>query len=209
MLPDTSYPWAWHKALHEIVLGEPWEEPLVGQVLPVQLLPWLWLSDQESLERNAAQLRRRGITHVLSTNAMEPNEFDEFRSTLHRFGIHHHAVHGHDEEWYDMLSNHWEECEEFLRLVKATGGRVVIHCSAGINRSGLIACAAIMVLERRRLLDVVRLVKQKRYTLLMNPSFQRQLCLLAAREGLLGPPPDGFSNDPPPPRKPIDFYKYY
>ena len=207
-------PWAWIKALHEIVLDEPWEDPVRGQKLPVQLLPWLWLSDQASVEHNMSYLHCLGITHVLSTNAMETHELEHIRSETERFGMQHYAVDGHDEDGYNnkggynMIENHWGECRAFLQEVQESGGKVVIHCVAGKNRSGLIACAAIMVFERLLVLDVVKLAKKKRFTLLTNRSFQRQLCLLAAREGLLGPKPVGFTDDPPPCRDPIDFSKF-
>eukprot|EP00957_Ditylum_brightwellii_P015502 1167309-Ditylum_brightwellii.AAC.1 len=64
-----------------------------------------------------------------------------------------------------------------------------------MNRSALIACAAIMILDEMTLLNVVRLVKKKRGYLLTNKSFQRQLCLLAAKESLLGEKPSGYSDD--------------
>ena len=207
-------PWAWIKALNEIVLDEPWEDPVHSQKLPVQLLPWLWLSDQASVELSMSGLHRLGITHVLSTNAMETHELEHMKSETERFGMQHYVVNDHDEDGYNneggynMIENHWDKCRSFLQEVQESGGKVVIHYSGGINRSGLIACAALMVFEQRCVLDVVKFAKKKRFTLLTNRSFQRQLCILAAREGLLGSKPDGFTDDPPSCRGPIDFGKF-
>jgi hypothetical protein len=47
-------------------------------------------------------------------------------------------------------------------------------------------------------LDVVRLLKQKRGLVLSNYSFQKELCVLAAREGKLGDKPSGFTDEPLP-----------
>lgn len=41
------------------------------------------------------------------------------------------------------------------------------------------------------------MLKAKRGTVLTNLSFQKQLCLLAAKEGLLGDKPDGYTNEEP------------
>jgi protein-tyrosine phosphatase len=125
----------------------------------------------------------------------------------------HKHVCARDEEGYDMISNHWEECHEFLKQVRdgSTGGRVVVHCVAGINRSGLIACAAHLVLERATVLDVVENALKCRGPILWNRSFQEQLCVLACSEDLLGDEPLGFSDKPieaeplpPPPKMALD-----
>merc|ERR1712154_297515 len=111
----------------------------------------------------------------------------------------HYMVPGEDEEDYDMIQNHWDECLQFLRSVKEDdNAKVVVHCVAGINRSGLIATAALIVLERMQLLDAVKLVKSKRGYVLSNGSFRKQLACLAAKEGLLGDKPKGYSDQPPP-----------
>ena len=201
MKSKPAFLWPWIKALNVIVQNEPYE-PVFGQELPVQVSPWLWISDEASIDEKMSSFPNLGITHVLLTNVMEPGEVEYFRSELEHFGINHHYVGGHDEEGYDMIENHWDECRNFLQHVYDSEGKVVVHCVGGRNRSGLIACAALMVFERITVLDVVKLVKRKRFTLLTNLSFQWQLCLLAAREGLLGPKPEGFSEDPPPSRRP-------
>lgn len=188
-------PWAWIKAVNEIIVSEPWEPPN-GQQLPIQLLPWLWLSDQMSVIKDAQALRSLGITHVLSTNAMPPHGLNFIRDRLRQAGIKHHHVDGLDEMRYDMIGNHWDECWQILQDVRKSGGKIVVHCFAGTNRSGVIACAAVMLSERRPVLDTVKSTKNKRGMLLTNLSFQRQLCQLAAREGLLGPKPDGYTDDP-------------
>lgn len=161
----------------------------------MQLMRWLWLSNHESVE-NAKNMLDMDVTDVLSTNAMSESTRSSLQLRLKRVAIRHHYVKGQDEEGYDMIGKHWEECLAILRRVRESGGRIVVHCVAGANRSGLIACAALMVLEQRPVLEVVHTVKQKRGYLLTNESFRRQLCELAAAEGLLGPKPEGYSDEP-------------
>ena len=67
----------------------------------------------------------------------------------------------------------------------------LIHCHAGINRSGVLATAHLMLAERLPVLEAVARVKEVRGNVLCNHSFQSQLVQLARDNGLLGPQPEG------------------
>ena len=96
------------------------------------------------------------------------------------------------QKYYDYLLQNSKNVDgDATADPPAATPRVLVHCVAGINRSGLIACAAQMVLERQPLLEVVRYCIKQRGSVLWNRSFQRQLCQLCQLtqgEGLLGPP---------------------
>ena len=98
-----------------------------------------------------------------------------------------------DEEGYPMLSQHLERCRAFYAECKSTeNGKMVIHCQAGINRSGVITAAIYMLEEQMHVLDVVKHIRRRRGNCyLWNVSFQKQLIALAKKNGLLGPKP-GF-----------------
>jgi protein-tyrosine phosphatase len=51
---------------------------------------------------------------------------------------------------------------------------VLVHCRAGINRSGTIALAYVMHRTRTPLVEAARMVKRKRYMLCTNDNFQRE-----------------------------------
>lgn len=225
---DTEIPWAWLKATNDILTKPPYKEPAS---LPIQLKPWLFLSDMISL-LNAKKLKDLGITHVLTTNKEEPPAysplFNELRRKLKLLDIIHCAVEGVDETGYDMLGKHWKTCKEFIEQAKREYGenaKIVVHCAAGMNRSGLIAAAAMLTLckqndegqtktqplhndeqklhcqqplqdEKPTLLNVVRGLKTKRGMVLLNRSFQKQLCIFAAKHGFLGDKPEGYSDTP-------------
>ena len=228
---DIAVPWAWLKAANDIITKPPYKEP---SSLPIQLKPWLFLSDMMSL-LNAKKLKDLGITHVLTTNKEEPPAFsplfNQLRSKLEQLDIIHCAVDGEDVNGYDMLGKHWETCKEFIVQAKREYGdnaKIVVHCAAGMNRSGLIAAAAMLTLcdqeeedegekkaqplqnkdqmlshckqplqdEKPTLLNVVRDLKRKRGMVLLNRSFQKQLCILAAKHGCLGDKPEGYSDSP-------------
>ena len=79
-----------------------------------------------------------------------------------------------------------------------------MHCNHGINRSVFFIAAAMLVFNDNNnndnnttLLNVIKKLKQKcnGKKILTNLSFQKQLCILAQREGLLGTKPIGYNND--------------
>lgn len=197
----TDVPWAWIRCARDIVNAQ----PASFKPLPAELLPWLLLSDEMNV-RSKKTLKEMKITHVLTVAGMPTFHREFLESTFESSGITHRYIPGEDEEDYDMIGNHWEESREFLEDARNCGGKVVVHCMAGMNRSALIACAAHMVLEQTPVLEVIRNCIAKRGKILSNKSFQAQLCKLAADENLLGVKPPGYSDDPleetAPPRPP-------
>uniref|UniRef100_A0A7S4IL86 Protein-serine/threonine phosphatase n=1 Tax=Odontella aurita TaxID=265563 RepID=A0A7S4IL86_9STRA len=193
-------PWAWMKCCRDIVAGH----SASSEPMPAELLPWLLFSDEMNV-RSGTKLREAGITHVLSVAGMPSFQMEKLTTEFQSSGIEHGYVRGEDEEDYDMIGRHWRDCHTFLKDARDRGGKVVVHCVAGMNRSALIACAAHMVLERTPVLEVVRNCVIKRGKALQNKSFQVQLCLLAAEENLLGDRPAGYDDTPlkkDPPRPP-------
>jgi protein-tyrosine phosphatase len=206
--PNEDVPWAWVKCIEEKI-----RQTTFSSVpdLPVEILPWLFLSDEENA-KNTLKLKSLGITHVLSLNGVPSNHEKWFNDLYDVGGIEHKRIHADDSESYNMIEKDWKECYSYLEKVQNTdGAKVVIHCVAGINRSGLVASAAYMIFGRVTVLEAVEACLEKRKTLLWNQSFQRQLCVLAAAENLLGPKPEGFTDEPkvlkpipPPPRTALD-----
>jgi len=91
-----------------------------------------------------------------------------------------------DNEDYDMR-RHFSEAIAFLDDVKRSRGRSLVHCNLGVNRSGAVVAAYIMVSERRTLLDVVQYLRSRRSLILSNKGFRRQLVAFAREQGLLDP----------------------
>lgn len=62
-----------------------------------------------------------------------------------------------DDEDYDILQ-HVTGARDFIDSARAEGGRVLVHCARGVNRSGAICVAYLMITTRRDLMAVVRCV---------------------------------------------------
>jgi len=208
---NNTMPWAWVRKVREMV-GNNTDWKGQQQNLPAQVLPWLFISDEiNALDKD--KIKSLGITHVLSLNGVPSFSARHASLQYSTWGVSHKRISAEDSLHYDLIGMHWDECHEFLKNLKETdGSKAIVHCAAGINRSGLVTCAAHLIMERTPLLEVVeRCIKVKQGPLLWNTSFQEQLCLLAAEHDLLGEKPEGFSDDPiqkdkipPPPKSALD-----
>ena len=193
---DTSKTWPYVWAIRESELLD-WkmnlstEEvetmALAQSQMPVQIMPHLFLSDARRA-RDVDLLAERGITHVLNVAGLEaPSPREDYT----RRGIELLEIKADDEEGYPMLEKHLLECQAFVEGARAAGGKCVVHCVAGINRSGVTA-AALLLLERKdaTVLDAVAHCRSRRgNAFLWNRTFQWELVRLAERKGQLGPAP--------------------
>merc|ERR1712176_580699 len=84
-----------------------------------------------------------------------------------------------DDENYPLLDQHLHEVEAFILSQKALHRKVLVHCFAGINRSGAICAAYLMRQEGLSLMQAVRLMIEKRGFVLANSGFVYQLVVLA------------------------------
>lgn len=162
---------------------QPW------RITPTNHQPSLFLSDATTA-RNLDRLRELGITHVVNAAAGQscPNADVDYESASIRVM----RLNAEDEEGYPMLERHLEPTQSFIAqaALENKDARILVHCRAGVNRSGLLVAAVAMLMTRT---PVIRVVEQIRATrgnfFLMNESFQAQLVALARREALLGDSP--------------------
>lgn len=197
-----DFPWAWLRAFNDIV-----NAPAPPQIPnpPVAVLPWLYLAPMYCVRNHETELHQQlGITHVLSTNRMPPQVLESLYWELRSNEIDHYYVPADDQLSYNMMA-HWDECREFLQQCRSfhtnkettsRTGKALVHCSAGMNRSGTIVAAAMMHFGEMNLLQVARELKAKRGYVLNNASFVKQLVEFACKEQHLGEKPTGYSDDP-------------
>ena len=80
----------------------------------------------------------------------------------------------HEFKMYDSLDQSYELVDEIATAVNtfAAQGVVLVHCQAGLNRSSLIACRALM-LQGMSADDAIALIREKRSpACLCNPAFE-------------------------------------
>ena len=154
---------------------------------PLQIMEDVFLSGATGM-LDTQRLKQLGITHVLNAAGKQgTTTLDASFSCDHMI---YKVIEASDRQGYAMLEYHLEECREFIASCRSQGGKCVVHCQAGANRSGVIVAAEMMLTQQKALLDVVyHCRKQRGNTFLCNQSFIEELVALARTENLLGPPP--------------------
>ncbi|XP_068167900.1 dual specificity protein phosphatase 2 isoform X2 [Antennarius striatus] len=132
---------------------------------PVELLPFLFLGS--AIHSSCREtLVATGITAVLNVSSTCPNfyegDFQYLRLTVE-----------------DSLAADIRACFgpaiAFIDSVKQRGGRVLVHCQAGISRSATICLAYLMHTQRVKLEEAFDFVKQRRKIISPNLAFMGQL----------------------------------
>ncbi|OQR74975.1 WD repeat-containing protein 46-like [Tropilaelaps mercedesae] len=132
---------------------------------PVEILPHLYLGSEYHAS-NKATLQRLKITALLNVSHNCPNHFED----LFRYM----AIPVEDSTSED-IGVWFRRAIEFINDVKASGGKVLVHCHAGISRSATICMAYLMATLRLRMEDAYEHVKSRRKIISPNFSFMGQL----------------------------------
>lgn len=117
-------------------------------VAPCEILPFLYVGAEAHAD-NREMLARYQFSHVLSVTTRCPTHYEGI--TYCNIPI--------KDSWNQNLLSHFESAFEFIEAAKAKGGRVLIHCVAGISRSPSITIAYIMKHMKMPLADAYALVK--------------------------------------------------
>ena len=102
----------------------------------------------------------------------------------HQAGIVTKEIAADDEEGFPILERHLPAVRAFVGSAREAGGACLVHCVAGINRSGVLVAATHLLEQRSAVLHAVAHCRRQRGScFLWNESFQEQLVALARREG--------------------------
>jgi len=201
-VPDNQ---DWMTALDGIL----WTEGSTTQQA-AEILPWLFVGGKPAAS-DAVYANNQAFTHMLST--IEPWYADGPNADQ----ITYNGFEADDEMNYPLLERHWPEARQALLAARDhPGGRALVHCAHGVNRSVCIVVAFLIEQEGMSLLEAVHLVKVRRGCVLGNLGFRRQLVEMATRLNQLGsielkqkwiqqqalkPPPPKDWGVPPPPQE--------
>ncbi|XP_072527685.1 dual specificity protein phosphatase 5 [Salminus brasiliensis] len=145
---------------------------------PVELLPFLYLGSAHHACRHdyLSDLR---ITALLNVSR---------RDSRPAKGQHRYKWIPVEDSHTADISSHFQEAIDFIDEVKQEGGKVLVHCEAGISRSPTICMAYLMKKQRLRLEEAFDVVRQRRAIISPNFSFMGQLLQFEA-EVLSSTPP--------------------
>ncbi|XP_017575166.1 dual specificity protein phosphatase 2 [Pygocentrus nattereri] len=139
--------------------------PLYDQGDPVEILPFLFLGSAHHSSRRET-LERCGITAVLNVSSSCPNLFEQELQYM--------TLRVEDSLAADIRVL-FPEAIRFIDSVKESGGRVLVHCQAGISRSATICLAYLIHARRVRLDEAFDFVKRRRQVISPNLAFMGQL----------------------------------
>jgi len=172
---DETY----HNKLRQIVS----DNLSLGTSDPTPVLPHIVLGSQQHAE-SLKLLRHLGITHVLNCAGLEGPRSDGLKTPYDGLDIDCYQFCAHDNDTYD-ITKHFKAAFAYLDNVKRVGGRALVHCALGINRSAAVTVGYLMVFAPMPLLEAVHFVSSKRKCILSNQGFRLKLVQFARREGLL------------------------
>ena len=174
----------------EIVNNDEWNPKTYPKTMST-LTEYLCLGSIQDA-RDLLLLKKNGITHIIDT--VNPMSNDNMKNStkmtqikpkiLSETNIEYMGFLSQDADDYPIM-NHFDVVFQYIESVRGKGGKCLIHCIEGINRSGVLATAYLMVKEQMTPVGAVRYVLARRGMILSNTSFIVALILLAKEKKLL------------------------
>jgi len=142
-------------------------EPQIESAKICQVLPYLYLGNARD-SADLATLQELGVTHVLNTTAHLPEHWAD------RGDITYCRLAANDSAQQD-LAQHFTTAFQFIEEARSQGGKVLIHCQAGVSRSATITISYIMRRTNLSMVEAYKYVKSKRAIIAPNFNFMGQL----------------------------------
>ena len=165
---------AYEKALFDALDGPEFFPECVSKVLD-----FLYLGG-EMEAKNKDHIQEYNFTHVINCSAKDcptgPSYYGD--------GVKYLEYTADDREGYDILQ-HFQETFDAIEDARTSGGKVLLHCIIGVNRSGTLATAYVMVHKHMDVISAAKFVKAARGCLMTNESFQKQIVAFARKRNLL------------------------
>ncbi|XP_038678207.1 dual specificity protein phosphatase 5 [Scyliorhinus canicula] len=139
--------------------------PVYDQGKPVEILPFLYLGSAY----HASRPDFLDDLHISALLNVSRDCAEYFKSKYH-----YKFIPVEDSATADM-SSHFQEAIDFIDHVRHTGGKVLVHCEAGISRSPTICLAYLMRSKELRLEEAFDYIKERRSTISPNFGFMNQL----------------------------------
>lgn len=147
---------------------------------PTKVFDFLYLGGEDEA-RDRKLLQRLGITHVINCASSYVSTGQSYYGDAVKKYVEFDAE---DDNTYNIMQ-HFEESYAAIEDARERGGKALIHCIMGINRSGALAVAYAMVHKQWGPIQAAEYVKNARKLLLSNDGFQYQLISFARDRNLL------------------------
>lgn len=77
----------------------------------------------------------------------------------------------------ENLIQYFDETNDFIQQTYKAGGRILIHCQAGVSRSAAVLAACLMKSKKIKRDEALDIIKRKRSCIALNDGFMEQLDL--------------------------------
>ena len=146
---------------------------------PTCLLDHLYIGG-ENEARDLILLCSLGITHIVNCASKYVDTGPDFYGQDFSYM----GFDAEDDWTYDIMQHFWP-VYDFIEKARQSGGKVLIHCLMGVNRSGVLAIAYCMLHKNMGPISAAKFVKESRKMVLINNGFQRRLITFARERGML------------------------
>lgn len=161
--------------LQRLCIGSGSRMDAAGSSLDCVLEGWIWLGPATLAVNEPQRLLGLGISHVINITKDAPCVFPELFEYLQI------AIADDPDE---PIAAHLEEALQFVQDAINSGGRVYMHCQAGVSRSGAVAIFCVMRLWGTSLREAYDHVLARRPAVQPNIGF---FAALIAAEGRVDP----------------------
>ena len=142
----------------------------------------LYLGNVENA-RQIVALKENSVTYIINT-VHEENGFMKTGIQFYGEEFKYLGFYSEDNGTYPIL-RHFDEVFKFIEKARENHSKCLIHCMAGINRSGCLATAYYMVYKGVGPISAVKHVHGARGMLLSNKTFIERLVKFASGRNLL------------------------
>lgn len=139
--------------------------PAYDQGGPVEILPFLYLGSAY----HASKCEFLANLHITALLNVSRRTSEACAPHLHYKWIPVEDSHTAD------ISSHFQEAIDFIDCVREKGGKVLVHCEAGVSRSPTICMAYLMKTKQLHLKEAFEFIKQRRSVISPNFGFMGQL----------------------------------
>ncbi|XP_060097673.1 dual specificity protein phosphatase 5 [Heteronotia binoei] len=140
-------------------------KPAYDQGGPVEILPFLYLGSAYHASK-CEFLANLNITALLNVSRKSSEPFTD--QYCYKW------IPVEDNHTAD-ISSHFQEAIDFIDYIRRAGGKILVHCEAGISRSPTICMAYLMKMRKFRLEEAFDYIKQRRSLISPNFGFMGQL----------------------------------
>ncbi|XP_077205800.1 dual specificity protein phosphatase 5 [Paroedura picta] len=140
-------------------------KPAYDQGGPVEILPFLYLGSAYHASK-CEFLANLNITALLNVSRKSSESFTD--QYCYKW------IPVEDNHTAD-ISSHFQEAIDFIDRIRRAGGKILVHCEAGISRSPTICMAYLMKMRKFRLEEAFDYIKQRRSLISPNFGFMGQL----------------------------------